>query len=407
MQPEPQTIPTPIPKTDPLSVRLRRPLRLLMLRALGVPLSLTTRQLKDKDKPARILLIRPDHLGDVLFVTPALKFLREQMPEAHLTMLVGPWGKPVLANNPHVDDIQTLAFPGFTRKPNIALMSPYLQLRDAARQIRAQHFDTAVALRFDHWWGALLAALARIPHRIGYAVPEVTPFITDVVPYEKERHEVLQNMRLIARIANGREPDVTPQSCPLEFHAAPADAQAAEALLRAHGVDLEERCAVLVPGSGARVKLWREDAWARVAEALNERHRLTCIVVGGADERELAERIATQSAAPIVNLVGQTTLPQLAALFARATVAIGTDSGPMHLSVAMRTPSVHLFGPASARAFGPWGDPARHIALTSGLACIPCNRLDYTAAELPAHPCVRLINERQVLAAVEKVTSDT
>ena len=166
MQPDPQLIPTPVPKSDPPS--LRKPLRLALLRAAGIalrPPSPPPAALQNSSP--RILLIRPDHLGDMLFVTPALRLLRAQLPAAHLTALVGPWAKVVLANNPHLDDIQTLDFPGFTRSAKASPLAPYRYLWFAARRLRAQHFDTAVILRFDHWWGALLAALAGVPRRTG------------------------------------------------------------------------------------------------------------------------------------------------------------------------------------------------------------------------------------------------
>ena len=403
MLPDPQTIPTPVPKTDHPS--LRRPLRLALLRVAALALSLRGRQATEEGASnPRILLIRPDHLGDLLFVTPALRFLRAQLPAAHVTALVGPWARPVLEGNPCLDAIQTLEFPGFTRRAKGSPLAPYAYLREAARQINSQRFDVAVILRFDHWWGALLAALARIPRRIGYGVPEVKPFLDDVMHYERDRHEVAQNLRLVARAAGASEPaGITPASLPLEFYPGRADDEAAQQLLRSNGIQPNDRFAVLVPGSGAQVKRWREDGFARVADALGGRLQLKIVIAGARDEHSLAARICAQARVPIVNAAGATTLAQLAALFARAALAIGTDSGPMHLAVAMRTPSVHLFGPVSARAFGPWGDPARHIVVTSGLACIACNRLDYTESEVPAHPCVRLIAERQVLAAVDAV----
>jgi len=523
MQPDPQLIPTPVPKSDRPS--LRKPLRLALLRAAGIALRLLSPRpagarleaartaaeaLTALQSPSpRILLIRPDHLGDILFMTPALRVLRAQLPAAHLTALVGPWAKSALAHNPRLDDIQMLDFPGFTRSAKASPLAPYRLLWIAARRLRAQRFDTAVILRFDHWWGALLAALAGIPRRIGYDVPEVRPFINEVVPYELGRHEVLQNVRLVCRAARAAEPALSsPADLPLEFHPAP-DAEAfAEPWLRSKGiiagarpapfgvggesaglspqgriptdraegpasppaaalerkgivdpprvlgggstaahntegvVPARERFALLVPGSGALVKLWREDGFARVAEALYARGLKVIIVGAGEAERALAERIASQTRVPLINVAGETSFEQLAALFGRAALAVGTDSGPMHLAVAMRTPSVHLFGPVSAQTFGPWGDPvdrltaftlwplrgeaafgdakghsrgrgdaglgggpARHIVLTSGLACIACNRLDYDASELPAHPCVRLIADRQVFAAVEALSS--
>ena len=425
MQPDPQLIPTPVPKSDPPS--LRKPLRLALLRAAGIALRPPNPRTADgrphvfraavrnprgaapatlQNSSPRILLIRPDHLGDMLFLTPALRLLRAQLPAAHLTALVGPWAKSALARNPHLDDIQTLDFPGFTRSAKASPLAPYRYLWLAARRLRAQRFDTAVVLRFDHWWGALLAALAGIPRRIGYDGPELRPFINDVLRYEQGRHEVLQNVRLVSRAARADEPALdSPADLPLEFEPGPDAAAFAETWLRSKGIAPAERFALLIPGSGALVKLWREDGFARVAEALDARG-LKVISAGTGDaERALAQHIAAQSRAPLINAVGETTFEQLAALLERAALVVGTDSGPMHLAVAMHTPSMHLFGPVSAQSFGPWGDQSRHIVLTSGLACIACNRLDYDAAELPAHPCVRLIADRQVLAAVEALCS--
>jgi heptosyltransferase-2/heptosyltransferase-3 len=222
------------------------------------------------------------------------------------------------------------------------------------------------------------------------------------VPYEPGRHEVAQNLRLAARLARASEPAAAPADWPLDFRISAADEEFAHGWLSAHGIGDGTRYAVLVPGSGAEVKLWRAEGFARVADTLWERWGLRAVIAGSDGERALAEEIASQAQHPPVIAAGQTTLGQLAALFTRAALAIGTDSGPMHLAVAMRTPSVHLFGPVSGRAFGPWGDPARHIVLTSGLACVPCNRLDYTHAEVPAHPCVRLIGERAVLDAAAR-----
>ncbi len=391
---------TPTPKTDPPS--LRRPLRLWLLRALGLPYRLRGGWV-NLQPPRRVLLIRPDHLGDLLFATPALRFVREHMPDAHLTALVGPWGKPVVERSPYLDAVETLEFPGFTRRAKGSPLAPYTYLRAAAQSVRAGRYDAAVILRFDHWWGAWLAAMAGIPRRVGYAMPEVAPFLTERMPYEPGRHEVTQNLRLAAQLARAPEPAMAPGEWPLDFRINATDEDAARDWLTAHGVGEGARFAVLVPGSGAAVKLWRVEGFARVANALWERWGVRAVIAGGDSERALAEQVAAKAQHPPVNAAGQTTLPQLSALFARAALAIGTDSGPMHLAVAMQTPSVHLFGPVSARAFGPWGDPARHVVLASALACVPCNRLDYTDAEVPAHPCVRLIGERAVLDAAARL----
>jgi ADP-heptose:LPS heptosyltransferase len=93
----------------------------------------------------------------------------------------------------------------------------------------------------------------------------------------------------------------------------------------------------------------------------------------------------------------------LAALFERARLVLGVDSGPLHLATAVGTPTVRLYGPTSAAIFGPWGPSSAHVALTSELACAPCGRLDYRPDELAAHPCVRLIAPAAVISAAQTV----
>ncbi len=345
----------------------------------------------------RILVIRPDHLGDLLFATPALARLRQLHPEAHIAALVGPWGQAVLATNPDVEVVLTCPFPGFTRRPKSSAWEPYRILVEHAARLRALGFDRAIILRFDHWWGAWLAAWAGIPARSGYDLPEVQPFLTQAHAYRPGRHEVVQNLTLVDPSLTA----ITPQAWPLRFFPTAEDERWADELvcsIGAHG----SRLIVIHPGSGAPVKAWRIQAWARVADALATHHPACILLTGGPGERELTEAVANIMRQPAVLLAGKTTLGQLAALLRRCALALGPDSGPLHLAVAMGTPTVHLFGPVDARLFGPWGDPQRHRVLISDWACIPCNRLDYPAAAQSEHGCVRDIAEEAVLeAAVE------
>lgn len=340
----------------------------------------------------RILVIRPDHLGDLLFATPALARLRQLYPEAQITALVGPWGQAALAGNPDVNVVLTCPFPGFTRRPKSSAWEPYRLLMEYAAHLRALDFDRAIVLRFDHWWGAWLAAWAGIPARLGYDLPEMRPFLTQAHPYRPGRHEVVQNLVLVDPNLTA----ITSQTWPLRFFPTAQDEQWADELVRSIEAPGSHLIAVH-PGSGAPVKAWRIQAWARVADALAAHYPARILLTGGPSERELVKSVANAMRRPAILLAGETTLGQLAALLRRCALALGPDSGPLHLAVAMGTPTVHLFGPVDARLFGPWGDPQRHRVLTSDWACIPCNRLDYPAAAQSEHGCVRDIAEEAVL----------
>lgn len=369
--------------------------------------------------PERILVVRPDHLGDVLFSTPALALLREIFPKAHIAYLCGPWSSPLLERNPHLDRVLTCDFPWFNRRPKETFWQPYLLLWRQAQSLRREGFDTAINLRFDFWWGAWLAALAQIPQRIGYDSPECRPFLTHAIPYISGRHEVSQNLALVATAGAGMGTAVPTSDLPLgawqhyrlEFHPASQDECYMRRLLAELGLPARHNPLVCIhAGSGAMVKHWPSERWAIIADALAQRFKAHIILTGSATEEALAKGIAARMQWPATVLAGRTSLGQLAALFALSDLVLGPDSGPLHLAVAMGTPTVHLYGPVDPATFGPWGDPQRHIVLQARYydePCRgrPCNRLDYSAAELAIHNCMATITVDEVLKAAEDLLS--
>jgi ADP-heptose:LPS heptosyltransferase len=366
----------------------------------------------------------------MLFTTPALSELRRALPDAHITYLIGPWFREIVARNPSLDEIQTCAFPGFRRETQGAL-EPYRLLWRLARELRRGRYDLAIVLRPDFWWGVWLIYLAGIPLRLGYAADLQTPFLTWALPLRAGEHAVRQNLRLVRAAAllakDGSGSSTTTRKLsaeqvaqldqldnvapvqgqpPLEF--APTDEERAWVQKRLAQADMSgrDRLVVIHPGTGAPVKLWGTTSWARVADALARAHGLRIVLTGSAGEREQVEGIRAQMRQPALTLIGETDVGRLAALLARADLALGVDNGPLHLATAQGTPTVRLYGPTDPRVFAPWGEPRLHKIVQAqqpcaGCAAIPCGRLDWSPEELPAHPCVRSLSVEEVLAAAE------
>ncbi|HJT58826.1 MAG TPA: glycosyltransferase family 9 protein [Ktedonobacteraceae bacterium] len=397
--------------------RLLRTLMLLLIRLLGAPRAwAATKQVREPLPAAPcILLIRPDHLGDLVLTTPVLHALRQHAPDAQITMMIGPWSSEIVARHPDIDRLLTCSFPGFQRASQRAL-APYMLLLTAAKQLRRGHYDLAINLRPDFWWGAALMYLARIPHRIGYALEPGKPFLTTALPFHSPEHAAVSNLRLASAALEtlGLSPLAEPYSpagYPLQFIPTEEEQRWVTQRLSGEGIDAEMPFVVIHPGTGAAVKLWRTEAWARCADALTKSSQwskpMRIILTGSRNERPMLEEIASTMTTPAI-IVTNATVGQLAALLGRAQMVLAVDNGPAHLAVAQGTPTVELFGPTDYRIFGPWGGAEKHVVLASTercptCACIPCGRLDFSPAELPAHPCVRLIREQQVLAAIEKL----
>jgi ADP-heptose:LPS heptosyltransferase len=413
-------------KDAPAARRLAAAVRLAVLCALGAVLRRRQARQRPAGAPRRILLIRPDHLGDVLFTTPAVSRLRTALAGVEMWYLCGPWSAPLLLGNPNLDRVITCDFPWFNRRPKGRWWAPYAALWQEAARLRVHGFDAAVVLRFDFWWGAALAALAGIPQRVGYSVAECLPFLTAPAPYVFGRHEVVQNLKLCQRMMDvlaaaasdlaprpaeceGELSDEWTRELALELHPSTIDAMRARELLGELPGDSAPLVAIHA-GAGAAVKLWPAERWAALADAVARRWNAAILLTGSAAEQPLAHAIAQHMRRAVLNLSGQTSLGELAALFDRCDLVMGVDSGPMHMAVAVETPTVHLLGPVSPVAFGPWGAPGRHVVVQASYAeepCRgrPCNRLDFAGSDLAQHRCMASIALEDVLAAAEGLLS--
>jgi heptosyltransferase-2/heptosyltransferase-3 len=374
----------------------RDQIRLLLLRGMGLALRAVPRPAPRGRQ--RILVIRPDHLGDVLLTRPAIDALVRAVPEAEVTVAAAPWGGPALGRRLS-HRVLIWSFPGFSRKP----LSPFRRYRlliHYARILRRQRYTMAIIARPDHWWGALLAALAGIPTRIGYDTPETAPFLTMSLPPEPGRHTAADALALARaairslgkEVGEDNQPPL-PASAGLEEHAAVAR------LLVAAGIG-DEPLLVLQPGAGSPLKAWPPERLAAVGATLARELGARVMVSGSATEHGLAQRVCDLLPEGGLNLAGALRWTELEALLTRATLVVGLDSGPLHLAVAAGTPSVALFGPADPAQFGPWGSPARHRVVTATLPCRPCRRLDWCALEPEGTgppPCMRAIPVVEVM----------
>jgi heptosyltransferase-2/heptosyltransferase-3 len=262
-----------------------------------------------------------------------------------------------------------------------------------AGKIRHLRAETALIMRPDHWWGAWLAYLAGIPRRVGYDLPNVRSFLTERLPYTPQ-HATLQCMELVKPWTGALDPWAVKSAYPI------TELDRAElAELLAAQVQPGKPIVVIHPGAGTPIKFWPSEHWASVADRLAERLQAVVAFTGSDGEHTQIWQIMDLMRQRGISLAGETNIGQLAALYERALVVIGPDTGPLHLAAASGAPTVHLFGPADPALFGPWGNPARQRLVTSSIACRPCRILDWAGDDLAYHPCIRDITPQQVFEA--------
>lgn len=360
----------------------------------------------------RVVLIRPDHLGDLLLLTPALARLRAALPDLDITLYVDPSSCPVALNGPGGIRVEAHAFPGITRGPKPHPVRPYVDLWFMAQHLKAGRYDAALILRPDHWWGGGTAGVARIPLVLGFDHPDTRPALTQALPFAPRMHAGRANLLLIEALiarATGTPPRALPaddvalmRAQPLVFRVPPAARARAAELLAGWGLDTP--LIAINPGAGAAVKRWLPERWANVADVLAARYGAAIALTGSAGEAALTGQIAAAMTHPALDLAGKTDFPALGAIYERAALVLGPDCGSLHLAVAVGTPTVHLYGPADVAQFGPWGDPARHVALTADRQDIPCLGCgDLSPGRPSAPPCLTILQSADILAVADRL----
>ena len=341
----------------------------------------------------RLLIIRPDHLGDAVLTTPAIQLIKRAKPDLELHALCGGWSADLFSRFPEIDRVLTLDFPGFRRRIGSSRLHALRLAIDASLMLRRIGYSSAIIMRHDHWWGGLLAYLAGVPERIGCDVSGVAPFLTFPVPHQHQ-HAIWQNLRLAEAWLGSKAPAAIKLDFPLE------QPDIDDMARRLAGITMPIIC--LHPGAGAASKLWLADKWAALADELARDDAAQIVFSGASAEQAMIDGIVARMQHQALILAGETSVGQLAALYARARIVIGMDSGAMHVAAALGRPTVTLFGPADPIEFAPWGDRERNRVVASAIGCRPCRILDWSGDDAAWHPCVREISVRQALAAARQ-----
>jgi len=311
-----------------------------------------------------ILLIKPSSLGDIVMALPALSSLRRSFPQAKITWLVRPEFAPILEGHPHLDEIML-----FDRKALAKAWcrpAAFRQLTDLIGRLRRGRFDAVLDLQ-GLFRTASLAWLSGCKKRFGPVWRKECAhlFYTTTVLPRLEWVHVIDTYRKLIEAMGG-------QDLPVEFVLPPKPAAVASVqnLLTRQKIDLN-RYAVIVPGSAQVSKCWPADRFAALADRLASAHGLAVVATGGKSESPMIEQIQRLAKHPIINLAGQTSLPELVEVLRHAKLVVSNDTGPGHIGAALGRPLVMMFSWSNPLRVGPYGRPeciVGHDVESRGLA---------------------------------------
>lgn len=329
--------------------RLQAPVHALKNRLSDLQYRLSGRRFEPIEAE-KILVRAPNWVGDAVMSLPSLQLLRDRYPDAILDVVCRPPVADVYRHHEAVRDVFEL--PG----------GKAWRLPDA---LRGGRYSTLLVLPKSFRTG-LQAARSGIPRRIGFAAQGRSAFLTDPVTLgdaDRRMHHAKLYRRLLGVLG------VPPDEDDL-----PAPRLTLTQAHRRRARDLAGRSPYVVfhPGSAyGPAKRWPTHHFGRLGTRLIQESDLNVVVLGVEDERGLVEEILEElPEGRTRNLAGRTDLEEAMGVMDEAAACVANDSGLMHLSAALGTPTAGLFGSSDPGLTAPLGE--RTTVLYEGVSCSPC-----------------------------------
>ncbi len=340
----------------------------------------------------KILVRGTNWVGDAVMTIPALRKIRRIFPDAHIALHTRSWAEGIFRDAEFIDEILT-----FNKSKS--------KIKDAlanAAELKNLNFDLAVLFP-NSFETALVAKMAKIPRRFGYAKEGRSFLLTDAVEipaWKDERHEVFYYLNLAATIekeyfATQTVLDDVPQ---IDLKVSDERRSEAKQILEENGVDLTKKTIALGVGStNSRAKRWQTESYAKLNDLLQNELNANVLLVGAKDELEISQEVFAKSEKKPIILTGKTNLAQIVAVLREIDLLVSNDMGLAHIAPAVGTKTLVIFGPTNEKTTQPVGSEI----IRKLPECAPCMLRDCPID----HRCMTQISAAEVFEKARKVLS--
>jgi heptosyltransferase II len=340
----------------------------------------------------KILVMEYWNLGDIVMLSPFLRSLRIQYPNASIALLTSPKSAPLMEQQGLVDQVICVRIPWAQHYSRWRKYNPFsllwFELLRTLKFLHAQRFDIAFTARADIREN-LIIWLAQVGRRVGYGFGGGGFLLTDAVtPDLQHPHFSSRWLRLlehVGKLALVRQPSL---------RVTPEERKFAGQHLGEHGIQDGEFLIGIHPGARSVLRQWGEENFVTLARRLQAQFPIKIVWFQDPNQApSLADR----------NQFHPLSLPlrQFMAVLSMCRLFICNDSGPMHIATALGVPVVAVFGPTEPAWFGPLGQE-NHVVIQPGFWCRPC--FDYCIFDQPY--CLRAVSMETVFeASVEAINS--
>jgi ADP-heptose:LPS heptosyltransferase len=356
-----------------------------------------------RSAPERLFILRPDHLGDLILFSGALRLIRSRWPATHITLCVRSYGLELFSACPHIDRLfpyeqlrsaspinRIPQFPGnrHVRQALQECFGGWLRNHASPRFLSELACDLAVLPTRSpeseyHWLIRMIPASTRLStsgntgnqtSRADRTSKHLYSAQLDVSTLPSNYPELEMNRDFLRFMGLETKPaDVWP-----DFWTREEDRQAAEKLFA--GLGTTRRVLGITPGASAvgSKKMLPASWYADVMREMAGEESLDIVLLGSRQDLAICSELEDQLKRVggdhrIVNRAGQTTILQLVESIRRCDAMLCIDAAPLHIATALRKPLVGIMGGMQYGRFFPWGDPALARVANNPMDCYGCN----------------------------------
>lgn len=300
-----------------------------------------------------ILIVLPNHIGDAIFALPAINSIKERFSKSRIDILINKNVVGILKDESNIDKIISINpwweefwyrhkffrhQKSFFLKRVVLYLIPFfiLPFDKTIKKIRRERYSMAIHFN-DDLFRHFLTFLSDAEKRVGFAKNFGKLFLTDIVPYEPGIKHQVERCLDVARFLGGKNKKI-------KIHLSRENEVFAERIIDQFGKN--RKVIGIHPGASkiAPFKKIKIEKWVALINKLIKKYLI--IILGGPDEKDLVDKILDliENRDKVTNLVGRTTLKEMAAILKKCNLLIGLDSAAAHIAAGVGTPVVVLWG---------------------------------------------------------------
>lgn len=295
-----------------------------------------------------ILIVKPSALGDIARAIPVLNALREKYPKSRISWLIRPEYADLIKYHPALDEIILFDKKKFNRL-NLDCLR---RMKHYSKLLFDRRFDLVLDMQGLLRTG-LITRFTKAPCLIGYkrAREFAWLFYSKKVQTPEINHSNDDCWRIA--IAAGINADRPGFGVPVDRNSRVN----ARIILSRNAIAENDDYISILPGGTADEKIWNPQNYGKLAKEIYKKYNIRSVVIGyGKREAELADTICQIAGSEIaINLVNQSSISEMTEIIANSLMAIGNDSGPLHIAAAIPKTVIGLYGPTNPKAVGPVG----------------------------------------------------